>query len=185
MARKITRMRRIVIVTMAAGIVLTGCSKGAGEIASASAPPAASAVLMNAQGQSRGTVAVYQTDAGIMVKVAASDLPPGLHGIHIHDVGLCEGPDFKTAGGHWNPAARQHGLENPMGSHMGDAPNLVIAEDGTGTLEFTVAGAQVSTGTKPMLGGNGAAVVVHEKADDQRTDPTGDSGGRIACGVLG
>ena len=112
--------------------------------------------------------------------IAATGLPAGVHGVHIHTTGKCDAPDFTTAGGHWNPTGKMHGSENPMGPHEGDLPNLTVGADGSGNLTFTVAGASLAT----MLDADGAAFVVHAGSDDYKTDPSGNSGGRIACGVF-
>jgi Cu-Zn family superoxide dismutase len=98
--------------------------------------------------------------------------------------GECDSPDFSRAGAHWNPSGRLHGSENPQGPHLGDIPNLVVGSDGRGMVEFTIAGAQLESGAHRLLDDDGAAVVIHADADDYRTDPSGNSGARIACGVL-
>jgi Cu-Zn family superoxide dismutase len=107
-------------------------------------------------------------------------MPTGTHGAHIHTSGRCEGPDFMTAGGHWNPAGTQHGSLNPAGPHDGDLPNIIIGTDGRGTLGVTVAGGTLDG----LLDADGAAMVIHAAADDMTTDPSGNSGARIACGVF-
>ena len=114
------------------------------------------------------------------VSLDASALPPGTHGAHIHMVGRCDAPDFTTAGGHWNPTSKQHGTMNPAGPHEGDLPNLIVGTDGRGTLAITIPGATMAG----LLDADGSAMVVHAGADDLRTDPSGNSGGRIACGVF-
>jgi len=144
----------------------------------------AHATLMDAQGASRGSVQVMAKDGGLNVTVAATGLTPGVHGLHIHTVGQCTAPDFASAGGHWNPMAKHHGMENPDGAHMGDLPNITIGADGSGSLTFTVPGATLSGGEHPLLDADGAAIVVHAGPDDMKTDPAGNSGGRIACGVV-
>jgi Cu-Zn family superoxide dismutase len=116
----------------------------------------------------------------VRVDVAAEGLPPGTHGIHVHTTGRCEAPAFASAGPHWNPTARQHGRKNPEGAHHGDLPNISIGADGRGTLQFTLADAEFAQ----LFDADGAALVVHAAADDERTDPSGNSGGRIACGVI-
>lgn len=111
-------------------------------------------------------------------------VPPGSHGIHIHTVGKCDPPDFASAGGHYNPDGKKHGLDNPEGPRAGDLPLLVVAQDGTGTLETTTNLLTNRPKGKEPFDADGAALVVHASADDQKTDPTGNSGARIACGVI-
>ncbi|MES2754267.1 MAG: superoxide dismutase family protein [Pseudomonadota bacterium] len=139
--------------------------------------------LRTADGSDVGSVYVTKLDDGLAFNVSAKAMPAGTHGIHAHTTGRCEGPKFETAGGHWNPTMKQHGRDNPLGAHHGDLPNLVIAADGTGTVSFTVPGATL-TGGGGLLDADGAAFVVHAKPDDYRTDPSGTSGDRIACGVF-
>jgi superoxide dismutase, Cu-Zn family len=109
------------------------------------------------------------------------NMPQGTYAAHVHTTGRCDAPDFTTAGSHWNPTASQHGKDNPQGMHKGDLPNLLVGTDGRGTLEYTIAGADVGA----MLDADGASIVIHTGADDYRTDPSGNSGGRMACGVFG
>lgn len=144
---------------------------------------AATTALSSATGVASGTATIEPSADGLKLTVNAEALPPGTHGIHVHMVGKCEGPGFETAGAHWNPTTRQHGLENPQGSHAGDLPNLVVGADGRGTLTANLAGATM-TGEGGLLDADGAALVVHADPDDLKTDPSGNSGGRIACGVF-
>lgn len=166
-------------------VLATGCMSSADEtrpMASRGEHPRAQ--LVAADGSPRGSVRIIQVHGGISVSVQAENMPPGVHGAHVHAVGRCDAPDFASAGPHWNPTARQHGKENPAGPHWGDAPNLTIGADGRGMLEFEIPAAWVRRGDNPLLDGDGAAFVIHANADDYRTDPSGNSGGRIACAVL-
>lgn len=138
------------------------------------------ATLATAQGATAGTVRVEQMDGALKVSVVAQGLPPGDHGVHIHMVGKCDAPTFETAGSHWNPTNAKHGLDNPQGQHAGDMPNLAVGADGRGTLDYTLKGGTLAE----LLDADGAAFVVHASKDDQKTDPSGASGGRIACGVF-
>jgi Cu-Zn family superoxide dismutase len=106
-----------------------------------------------------------------------------VHGTHLHATGRCDPPGFTTAGGHLNPAARQHGLRNPAGPHLGDLPNLTVAANGTGRMEATIA-ATLTPGQAPLFDADGTALVVHAGPDDMVTDPAGNSGARIACTVI-
>lgn len=147
---------------------------------SASSAGGAHASLADATGASRGSASFVDTTSGLEVRITAQGLPGGTHGVHLHAVGRCDGPDFQSAGSHWNPAMKQHGRDNPQGAHAGDLPNLVIGADGRGMVRFIVPQASLSG----LLDADGAAVVIHANADDYRTDPSGNSGGRIACGVI-
>ena len=147
-----------------------------------STPPAStelSAVLERPDGDRLGTATVRPDERGLLVDVRISGLTPGNHGIHIHTTGRCEGPDFASAGGHWNPAMRQHGSANPAGPHHGDLPNILIGADGRGTLSARLPGS-----IDQLRDADGAAIILHAAADDLRSDPAGNSGARIACGVL-
>jgi superoxide dismutase, Cu-Zn family len=159
-------------------ILLASCSP-----AFASAGQSAKAPLFDATGKAVGSAKIRAKGAALIVTVKAKAMEQGVHGIHIHAVGLCEGPAFKTAGGHWNPTMKQHGRENPMGAHEGDLPNLTVDASGKGHLTFDIPAASLK-GENGLLDADGAAIVIHAKPDDYRTDPSGNSGDRIACGVL-
>ena len=136
--------------------------------------------LINSAGQTIGTVRAWQTAGGVSFRVSATGLPHGLHGIHVHAVGRCDPPEFTTAGGHWNPAAKKHGLNNPAGPHAGDLPNVEVAANGVLGATVTLPNATMAG----LLDADGAALVIHAQADDYMTDPSGNSGARIACAVL-
>ena len=136
--------------------------------------------LVNAQGQSIGTVRAWQTPGGVSFRVSGSALPHGIHGIHVHAVGRCDPPGFESAGPHWNPASRKHGLNNPAGPHAGDLPNVEVAANGVLGSTVVLSGASMAS----LLDADGAALVLHAAADDNLTDPSGNSGARIACAVI-
>jgi Cu-Zn family superoxide dismutase len=112
-------------------------------------------------------------------------LPPGQHGYHVHAVGNCDPGDFMTAEGHFNPTNKEHGLHNPLGSHVGDLPNLIVADDGTASMTAVASYATLAPSDTSLFDMDGSALVIHAGADDEVTDPAGNSGARIACGVLG
>lgn len=140
----------------------------------------ATAALRTAAGAEIGRATVTDVTGGVRVTLDARALPAGTHGAHLHTTGRCDAPDFASAGPHWNPAARQHGSMNPQGPHAGDLPNLIVGPDGRGTLGAVLPGTTVAA----LLDSDGAAMVIHAGADDLMTDPSGNSGGRIACGVF-
>jgi superoxide dismutase, Cu-Zn family len=148
------------------------------------AAPSATATLKDAQGKTVGTATLTPAPGGVKVAVSVSGVEPGQHGFHVHAVGKCEAPDFKSAGGHFNPGAKEHGLENPKGSHAGDMPNLTVGADGTGKAEYLAHGASLEAGAGSLLAKDGTAVVLHGAADDMKSDPAGNAGPRIACGVV-
>ena len=135
-----------------------------------------SIALVSTAGASVGAVQVEPRSGGAYLRIAVQGLPPGDHGLHLHAVGRCDGPKFESAGGHWNPEARQHGHLNPQGPHLGDLPNLTVSANGHGAINFRIAGL--------VADADGTALVIHAGPDDYRTDPSGNSGDRIACAVL-
>lgn len=146
----------------------------------ASAAPSARAELAMADGRTAGVATFREENGGVRVSYMGQNLPLGPHAVHVHTVGKCEGPAFESAGSHWNPTNAQHGTENPQGPHLGDLPNLAAADNGTGSVLFTVPNTTIAQ----MIDADGAAFMVHADADDLRTDPAGNAGGRIACGVI-
>ena len=144
----------------------------------------ATAELRNAEGRVLSTATLIQISAGVRILVEVRGLPPGAKAVHIHEVGRCEGPAFASAGHHFNPDKRQHGLQNPQGPHAGDLPNITIEADGSGRLETTNDRVTLGSGSTSLFDGDGSALVVHGSPDDFKTDPTGNSGARVACGVI-
>jgi Cu-Zn family superoxide dismutase len=128
--------------------------------------------------------ATLDEGAGVRVRVEAAGLVQGTYAVHLHQTGRCDAPAFASAGPHWNPTRREHGRLNPLGPHLGDLPNLNVGADGAGTVELTVPGASLSGDDPALADGDGAALVIHAGPDDYRTDPSGNSGARLACGVV-
>jgi superoxide dismutase, Cu-Zn family len=140
--------------------------------------------LKDGQGKEVGTATVSPAAQGVKIKLNAQNLTPGEHAIHVHQTAKCDGPDFKTAGPHFNPDGKKHGLQNPEGPHAGDMPNFTV--DAKGKSKATVTDPNVTLGDDPhsVFTGGGTSLVIHAKADDGKTDPSGNSGDRVACGLI-
>jgi len=137
----------------------------------------ARAELKDAQGRVLGTATLSDAPGGVKIALGVTGLKPGDHGFHLHAIGKCEPPAFTSAGGHFNPQNKKHGHKNPEGAHAGDLPNLTVGADGTGSIETPAAGVTL----KDVAG---LALVIHADPDDETTDPTGNSGARVACGAI-
>lgn len=164
-------------------ILLGGCAALGGSATDKLPKPAAVAQLKDKDGADRGRVDVFRDAGSLRLEVVARGFLPGTFGMHIHAVGKCDAPDFMSAGPHWNPTGAQHGRDNPMGAHRGDLPNLVIEPGMIGRTTVIVADGKL-TGDGALLDADGAAFIIHAAADDLKTDPTGNSGGRSVCGVF-
>lgn len=143
----------------------------------------ASGTLRSANGAPAGTVVLVAAGDDVTINVAVIGLPQGTHGLHLHMVGSCDAPGFASAGGHLNPHGLQHGTANPAGSHLGDLPNIVADSYGAGTVTATLRDTRAALETA-LFDADGTAIVVHADPDDNRTNPSGNSGARIACGVF-
>lgn len=162
-------------------LVVAGC---AANTSTRNQPQAAPVRMVNSEGQPVGSAVLSQTKDGVRVNLNVQGLPPGTHGVHIHENGMCDPPGFTSAGGHFNPTTKQHGSQNPQGPHVGDLPNLTVGQNGQGQLEAVAKGATLRGPNNTLLKTGGTALVIHANTDDYRTDPSGNSGGRIACGVI-
>ncbi|WP_284140233.1 MULTISPECIES: superoxide dismutase family protein [unclassified Virgibacillus] len=145
----------------------------------------AEAILINGEGEEIGKAMLEQTKEGVNITLQASKLTPGVHGFHIHEKGICNPPDFKTAGGHFNPTNAKHGFNVEGGPHAGDLPNIEVKEDGTVEVEVTAKMVTLEKGKEnSLLKEGGTALVIHSGADDYESQPAGDAGERVACGVI-
>lgn len=141
--------------------------------------------LIDKNGMKIGRAELTQLSKGVQIHVEASGLVPGKHGFHIHENGVCEPPDFQTAGGHFNPTGKKHGFENPKGPHAGDLPNLFVGTEGRVTADMIAKNVTLQQGRpNSLVKPGGTSLVIHARADDYQTDPAGNSGARVACGVI-
>ncbi len=177
-----TVMTFLTVIVMAAATASVAACSGGGREGVAQGTLAASAELVNAAGERIGEAILRESPHGVHVQLRLDGAAAGARAIHVHEVGRCE-PAFDAAGSHWNPHGREHGFMNSNGPHAGDLPNLHIPENGRLDAEFFLHDARLH-GVSGLLGDNGTALVLHEGPDDHRTDPSGSSGGRVACGVI-
>ena len=178
---------------IAIGALVTACSREAERPeANMAEPPAMTEAgampetiaLNGGDGRPVGSLTLTEDANGVTIKLDASAVPAGTHGVHLHEKGLCEGPKFESAGAHWNPASKKHGRDNPEGAHLGDLANLDVPASGTASTSFVVGDVTVSGAANPLADADGTSLVVHAKPDDYKTDPSGDSGDRVACAVI-
>ncbi len=164
--------------------LLAMISMACGSAPSSQTQPPLTVTLRNPYSGVVGNATFSSDPAGVKVSVQVKGLTPGKHGIHIHMTGKCEGFDFASAGGHFNPNNKQHGMQNPQGAHAGDMPNLEVGADGSGTYVYINKQVTFGSGPNSLFQLGGTALVIHAGEDDEKTDPAGNSGARVACGVL-
>ena len=166
------------LIVMAALLFLTGCSLTSPE-------SRATAELKDKDGKTVGRALFRERSDGVLVRTEVKGLTPGLHAVHVHAVGKCEGPGFISAGGHFNPRGRKHGLKSPDGPHAGDLPNMLVTKDGSGRFEAKTDAFTLKGGAASLFDSDGSALVIHAGVDDYMTDPTGNAGSRLGLGVVG
>lgn len=170
-------------IVVVAALALCGCVSRADDETAGPANDARFA-LADAQGRSVAQAELDEQAGGVRVRLSTTAMPAGVYGLHFHMVGRCDAPAFESAGAHWNPTGARHGRDNPAGAHLGDLPNLTVGADGRGSVTYSVSGATIAGGANPLRDADGSALMIHAAADDYRTDPSGNSGARIACGVV-
>lgn len=180
------KQKLLMAVLISVILVVAGCGKAKQKVpVSGEQMEAIVSPLVNTEGKEIGQVTMVQEKEGVLINVQADNLPPGTHGIHIHETGVCTPPDFTSSGAHFNPTGKEHGFDNPKGFHLGDLPNIEVDDDGKVAMELMNAEITLKKGQETsILDKDGSAIVIHEKADDYKTDPAGDSGARIACAAF-
>lgn len=167
-------MKRVLLIGFV--VLLAGCAE--------ENPKKLDVKMFNADGDSLGTIKVEEQAKGLKLKVDLEGLEPGVHGIHIHSAGKCKAPDFKSAGNHYNPDDKEHGLLHPKGAHAGDLPNLIVKDSGNVKATLTAKDVTLRKGKTTLFTQKGTSIIVNQNQDDGMTQPAGDSGKRIACGVI-
>jgi len=183
----VLKQKVVVSILLATLVIAGGCSKNTNSKLPVSGESTKSVVvpIINTEGNEIGNVSFMESGDGVTVSIQAEGLPPGVKGIHVHEKGVCTPPDFTSAGSHFNPTHKEHGFDNPKGFHLGDLPNIEVDASGKVSAEVTTAEFTMKPGaTNSILDSDGSALVIHEKADDYKTDPSGNSGVRIACAAI-
>jgi len=175
---------KIVVAGLSAS-TLAACASAGAPLRAAPPTATAHAVVMSSAGARVGTATLTQDASGMVhVQMNVAGLPPGTHGVHIHAVGSCVAPAFASAGGHFNPESKHHGLNNPSGPHAGDLPNMTVDASGNGEYDARTSRVSLTPGANSLFDADGSALVIHAAADDNMSDPAGNAGARIACGEI-
>ena len=165
-------------------LVIAALLVPAAALSQTATPRKAQADFINGKGEKAGTATITRSGAGVKIVINVMNLPPGVHTLHIHTVGKCDPPDFMSAGGHFNPTMKQHGKDNPQGPHAGDLPNFTVAPNGKAKATVMNPNVTLGTGANSLFNTGGTALMIHAMPDDYKTDPTGNAGTRLACGVV-
>lgn len=173
------RLHRLSIAVTAVSIIACASARSASDSAGT-----ATATIRNVSGTELGVLRLEPADGGVRLTGQLTGLAPGAHGLHVHTVGRCDAPAFTSAGAHFNPRNTKHGLVNPEGPHAGDMPAIAADASGRAVVQHTTALISLGSGANGLFDADGSAIVVHAASDDQRTDPSGNSGARVACGVV-
>jgi Cu-Zn family superoxide dismutase len=182
-ATQTARMTKHVLLSALLVSVLSGSAMADDKAKMAPAKPV-TVTLKDAAGKTVGTAKLSPDPAGVKIALSVKGLAPGEHAIHVHETGKCDAPDFKSAGGHFNPEHKKHGLESPDGPHAGDMPNFTVDAKGASTATLVAPGIKLDGSEHSVFTGGGTALVIHAKADDLKTDPAGAAGERVACGLI-
>ncbi|QTD43422.1 superoxide dismutase family protein [Sporosarcina sp. Te-1] len=179
-------MKILPLLVLGSVLFVGGCSKKDTKLpVSAEKMDSVVSPLLNTEGTEIGKVTMSEGSQGVTISIEAEGLSPGLHGVHIHETGVCTPPSFESAGAHFNPGKKEHGFDNPKGFHLGDLPNVEVGDDGKVEAQVTTAEITLKPDAKTsLLDKDGSALVIHEAADDYKTDPAGNSGARIACAEI-
>jgi superoxide dismutase, Cu-Zn family len=181
------KQKIVLSIMLSALLIAGGCGKSGMKLpVTGESVQSVKAPIVNTEGKKIGEASFVEGTGGVTINIQAEGLSPGKHGVHIHETAVCTPPDFKSAGGHFNPELKEHGFDNPKGFHLGDLPNLEVDAEGKVTAEVTTAFVTLKSGVdNSLLDSDGSSLVIHEKVDDYKTDPAGNSGNRIACAAIG